>query len=92
MRPAGGGRLTERWHRGPVYSPHVSPPAVSVLIPRSRPRPRRFEYEPRFYDPSKDQRLKRRMHFKRKTRRGKQPAFVGVAVLLLVALGIYTHL
>lgn len=63
-----------------------------MLIPRHRPKPRRFQYEPRFYDPSKDERLKRRLHIKSNTRRGKQPAFIAVALLLLLAFYIYTKL
>lgn len=65
---------------------------MPLLTPRSRPRPRRFQYEPRFYDPKRDERIKQRLRFPRKTRRGKQPAFIAVAVLLLVAFWIYTHL
>lgn len=63
-----------------------------MLIPRHRPKARRFQYEPRFYDPSRDERMKRRIRFKSKTRRGKQPAFIAVAVLLLIAFYIYTKL
>ena len=62
------------------------------MLMRNRPKPRRFQYEPRFYDPERDQKIKRRMHFKSKTRRGKQPAFVAVAILLLLAFYAYTHI
>ncbi len=63
-----------------------------MLTPRHRPKARRFQYEPRFYDPSQDERSKQRIRFKSKTRRGKQPAFIAVAVLLLIAFYIYTTL
>ncbi|MEM1042309.1 MAG: hypothetical protein AAGI91_06720 [Bacteroidota bacterium] len=63
-----------------------------MLSPRHRPKPRRFTYEPRFYDPSHDERLKQRLRFKTNTRRGKQPAFIAVAVLLLLALYLYVKL
>ena len=52
----------------------------------------RFHYEPRFYDPSHDEALKQKLRFKTNTRRGKQPAFIAVAVLLLLALYLYTKL
>ena len=63
-----------------------------MLTPRHRPKARRFHYEPRFYDPSSDERIRQRMRFTSKTRRGKQPAFIAVAVLLLLALYVYTTL
>jgi hypothetical protein len=63
-----------------------------MLTPRHRPKARRFHYEPRFYDPGKDERMKKRIRFKSPTRRGKQPAFIAVAVLLLIAFYIYTNL
>lgn len=63
-----------------------------MLIPRTRVRNRRFEYVPRFYDPRRDERLRQRLRIRSKTRRGKQPAFIAVAILLIVALYIYTQL
>lgn len=63
-----------------------------MLTPRHRPKARKFNYEPRFYDPSEEERKKERVRFTSKTRRGKQPAFITVAVLLLIALYIYTQL
>lgn len=63
-----------------------------MLIPRHKTPPRRFQYEPRFYDPSEDDRMKRRMRITSHTRRGRQPAFIVVALLLLLAFYIYTKL
>lgn len=63
-----------------------------MLTPKHRPKARRFHYEPRFYDPSKDERMKQRIRFKSPTRRGKQPAFIAVAVLLLIAFYLYVNL
>lgn len=63
-----------------------------MLFPRHRPKARRFHYEPRFYDPTEDERLKKRLHIKSNVRRGKQPAFIAVALLLLLAFYIYTKL
>lgn len=63
-----------------------------MLTPKHRPKPRRFHYEPRFYDPKADDRLRQRLRFKSPVRRGKQPAFIAVALLLLLAFYIYTTL
>ena len=65
-----------------------------MLVPRAhrRVQPRRFSYTPRFYDPSKDERIKRRMRFERKGgRRTKQPAFILVALLFVLAFYLYLN-
>lgn len=38
-----------------------------------RPKFKRFEYNPRFYDPSKEESRKRRIRFDSKRRRDRQP-------------------
>ena len=63
-----------------------------MLIPRHRPKARKFHYEPRFYNADEEERKKQRVRIKSNTRRGKQPAFITVAVLLLVVLYLYTQL
>ncbi len=59
-----------------------------------RVQPRRFSYDPRFYDPSKDERLKRRMRRARPEvrRKTKQPAFIAVGLGLLLVLYVYVHI
>ena len=61
-----------------------------------RVKPRTFGYEPRFYDPKAEEqkaRLHRRsVEIERKPRRTKQPAFIAVALALLLALYIYVNL
>ena len=59
-----------------------------------RVRPRKFSYEPRFYDPTKDDRLKRRMRAARPRVHPKsnQPAFIAVGLGLLLALYLYLHI
>lgn len=42
---------------------------MSFFLPGKRPQPRRFAYEPRFYDPSKDTALRNRVHFSRRSER-----------------------
>ena len=55
-----------------------------------KPRPRRFDYTPRYYDPTKDDSLKRRMRIQSRVRRRRSPiALYYLAALLLTALYIY---
>ncbi len=55
-----------------------------------RPRPRRFDYTPRYYDSRKDDSLKRRMRIQSRVRRRRSPiALYYLAALLLTALYIY---
>ena len=64
------------------------------MNPRRRVQPRRFHYEPRFYDPSKDERVKRKMRVARTYARPKtkQPAFIAVALGLLLVLYLYLNI
>jgi hypothetical protein len=59
-----------------------------MLIPGTRP-PRRFDYEPRYYDPTEDNRFKRRLRFTSSTRRGKRPPFLFIVILLILVLAVY---
>jgi hypothetical protein len=61
---------------------------------RRRAQPRRFHYEPRFYDPAKEERLKLRMRVARTRARPKtkQPQFIAVALGLLVVLYLYLNI
>ncbi|HLT46802.1 MAG TPA: hypothetical protein VK002_06195 [Rubricoccaceae bacterium] len=65
-----------------------------MLNPRQRVQPRRFHYEPRFYDPKKEERLKRRFRAERLRARpkSKQPHFVAVALGLVVAFLLYLNI
>ncbi len=55
-----------------------------------KPQPRRFDYTPRYYDPRKDDSLKRRMRIQSRVRRRRSPiALYYLAALLLTALYIY---
>lgn len=66
---------------------------MSLFRPSKRKKPRTFGYEPRFYDPDKDEDIKRRMRVKRRRKRRRSPMsllyFLG---LLLFALYIYQAL
>ncbi len=66
---------------------------MGLFIPNKRATHRRFDYEPRFYDPKREQDIKHRMRVGGKARRRPGPAkAVYIAVLLLLALFIYTRL
>ena len=67
---------------------------MGVFMPGSRAKNRRFSYEPRFYDPRKDQDLKRRMRIKSLSRRKRRnPAGILLFIILLgLALAIYFQL
>jgi len=57
---------------------------------RRKPKPRQFDYTPRYYDPRKDESLKRRMRIQSRVRRRRSPiALYYLAALLLTALYIY---
>ena len=64
---------------------------MSLFLPRSRPRHRRFSYEPRFYDPKKDEDLRRRMRIKSLSRRKRRnPAGIFLFIILL-AMALYIY-
>ena len=53
-------------------------------------KPRRFSYEPRFYDPTRDDSLKRRMRIKSRVRRRRSPlALLYFFAILFFAIYIY---
>lgn len=64
---------------------------MSIFSQGSRAKHRRFSYEPRYYDPKKDEDLRRRMRIKSLSRRKRRnPAGIILFVLLLgMALFIY---
>jgi hypothetical protein len=62
-----------------------------MLIPKTR-KPRRFDYEPRYYDPTEDNRFKRRLRFTSSTRRGRRPPFLFLAILLMLVMIVYLAL
>ena len=60
------------------------------------PKPRGFDYEPRFFDPDADARRKRQLQFtrpsERRTRKTKQPQFIAVGLGLVLAFFIYANI
>ena len=63
---------------------------MGLFIPGKRVRNRKFSYEPRFYDPKKDEKLKRRMRIQAHNRRRRSPMGL-VYFILLFAMAIYIY-
>ncbi len=66
---------------------------MGILIPSNRRmRHRRFSYEPRYYNPEKDQKLKHRMRVKSRSRvKRRNPAGI-VYFVVILALVVYVFL
>ena len=60
--------------------------------PNRTKKPRQFEYRPRYYDSTRDDRIKQRIRIESHRRRGKQPAFIALAILLMIAIVVYLNL
>lgn len=66
---------------------------MGLFIPNRKVKPRRFSYEPRHYDPTKDESLKRRMRIQSRARRRRSPVgLLYFLALLLFAIYIYNAL
>jgi len=68
---------------------------MGIFIPgsRSRARNRKFDYEPRFYDPKKDENIKRRMRVQSKSRKRRKPsAIIPLIVMFLVLVWMWRYL
>lgn len=64
---------------------------MGLFIPNRKVRNKRFDYEPRFYDPKKEERLRQRMRIKRVT--GKRRNTSGIIYFtILFAIVIYVYL
>lgn len=60
---------------------------MGLFIPSKRPVPRRFDYEPRVYDPSQEETLRQRLRGARKVRKRSSPTkalFYGVALVIVL--------
>ena len=62
------------------------------MIGRQRVTHKRFDYTPRYYNPEKDESLKRRMRIKTRTKRRNPTTVVWFAIVLLLAFYVYTQL
>ncbi|MCZ7555241.1 MAG: hypothetical protein M5R41_02400 [Bacteroidia bacterium] len=59
-----------------------------------KPQHKRFEYLPRYYDPSRDEsaRDRRRIKFERTVRRGNHRPFIVIVAMFILAYILYTIL
>ena len=64
---------------------------MGIIAPGGRAKYRRFAYEPRYYDPAKEKKLKQRMRIKSKVRRRNPAAFLSILLLLVLAAFIYMN-
>ena len=66
---------------------------MGLFLGKRKVRPRAFSYEPRYYDPSRDESIKRRMRIRSRARRRRSPlALLYLAALLFFAFYIYNAL
>lgn len=67
---------------------------MGIFIPNRRAKPRRFDYEPRYYNPDKDEGIKRRMRVKSRSRHKRRSPIdmLYLLILLLFAIFIYHQL
>lgn len=67
--------------------------SMGLFIPNRKVTPRRFSYEPRHYDPRKDENLKRRIRIQSRAQRRRSPiGLIYFIALLLFAIYIYNTL
>ena len=64
---------------------------MDLFSPGKRVRPRRFSYEPRFYAPEKDERLKRQIRISRSSPRKRAPTRL-LFFIILLALILFVYL
>jgi hypothetical protein len=66
---------------------------MALFMPGRRKAPRKFSYEPRYYNPKKEEDLKRRMRIQSRVRKRRNPASLIVLVVILIfALYVYSSL
>ena len=66
---------------------------MGIFIQSRKSRPRRFDYEPRYYNPERDNKVKKRMRIQSRVRRRRSPAgIIYFALLLAMAVWIYLRL
>jgi len=63
---------------------------MGLFLPGRRVRNKRFDYEPRFYNPKKDEKLKKRMRIQAFNRRRRSPMGI-VYFIILCAMAVYVY-
>ncbi len=66
--------------------------SMGIFLPGSRAKHRRFSYEPRFYDPKKDQDLRHRMRIKSLSRRKRRNPAGIILFVILLAMALFAYL
>lgn len=70
----------------------LRPDPMGLFLPNKRANYRRFSYEPRFWNPEKEERLKRRIRVKRHVKRRPPAGVLYFALLLIIAAYMFLHL
>ena len=63
---------------------------MGLFLPGRRVRNKKFDYEPRYYNPKKDEKLKKRMRFQAFNRRRRSPMGI-IYFIILCAMAIYVY-
>ena len=64
---------------------------MGLFIPNRNVRHKRFEYEPRFYDPKKDEKLRQRIRVRRLTSKRRKGSGI-IYFLILFAMAVYVYM
>lgn len=62
---------------------------MGLFMPNKRATYRKFSYEPRFWDPAKEEKIKRRIRLGRSTERKRPKGVIYFTVLLIIVLYLY---
>ena len=62
---------------------------MGLFTPGRRASHRRYSYEPRYYDPRKDEKLKQRMRIQSQVRRRRPAGLIYFALLFALCLWMY---
>lgn len=65
---------------------------MSLFMPGRRVKHRRFSYEPRFYNPERDDRIKRRIRIQSRARKRTPAGLIYFVLLLVMVVYIYMKL
>lgn len=71
---------------------HNKAESIMSIIGGSKRKPRKFDYDPRFYDSSKEDDIKRRLRVRRKSNRRDPTSILYLIGLLIFTIYIYTSL
>lgn len=63
---------------------------MALFIPGRKVKNKRFDYEPRYYNPKKDEKLKQRMRVTALNRRRRSPLGI-IYFILLFAMAVYVY-